>query len=124
MQSVECFDRINLFAIPINLFATSYDDSIYFQNVKQFKIKHCSDETLSKIPIQFSQLKEFESILDDNHSVVFLTFINENRMIEKLTFNAQFVFPFILDGRLLDMLPFLKNIIYTGYKKAFCFFFL
>ncbi|XP_055325047.1 uncharacterized protein LOC129579219 isoform X1 [Sitodiplosis mosellana] len=88
------------------------DSSIYLPNVKKFKYCYYErDVPASKIPFSFNHLEEFE-IKYVSTVEIFLTFINENRTIEKLTFDRYAVLSMIGTGQLQNMLPYLKDIIY------------
>lgn len=117
LQSIENLDLI------LTVFAGEMPQiqnySIYLQNVTKFKFSYYFPpeiliESIPKIPFLFSQLKEF--IFEDRNitSDVFLNFVLENRMIEKLTFRSRVVLKLIRTGQIQNALPSLKNIVYLG----------
>lgn len=67
------------------------------------------------MPFQFDQLKEFEikGFCRLEYSDFFLEFINDNRMIEKLSFDSPFVFILIESGQLKDALPHLNYVYFS-----------
>lgn len=95
-------------------------NSIHLKRVTTFKIEliehmfHGEIFTLQKIPITFSQLKEFmftRGPFSHRHNC-FLTFINENRLIENLFVDGLLVFGWFLTDKLQERFPFLKVIFF------------
>ncbi|XP_055322655.1 uncharacterized protein LOC129578327 [Sitodiplosis mosellana] len=104
-----------------------YNYCIHLSNVEKFKIRYVGDVYFAspKIPFSFNELKEFEIESNCTLPEFFITFINENPSIEKLTLTSIDLLKNVLrTGDLEAALPFLKDIILDDVidntKKKLC----
>lgn len=96
----------------------AYDNQIYLQNVTKFKIHYILPKSPPpKIPFLFNKLKEFEISNVYSHSDVLLPFINENRMIEKITICEISLLRLMMTDKLQETLSFLKDFIYMNWIR-------
>lgn len=106
-----------------------YDNSIHLKSVSSFQFNYSKywkveNGTMPKIPITFSQLKEFTfnttTCKTDEFGQGFLTFINENRLIERLCLMEDFfIFWWFFTDKLQEMLPSLKVLSFKGNFSAY-----
>lgn len=91
-----------------------YNSSLHFSNVKTFKIKYLNDANMPiptpRIPFSFSELKEFAITNFGNiYPDFFITFLNENPFMEKITLMNEYLLAEALLTGSLAALPFLKD---------------
>lgn len=96
----------------------AYDNQIYLQNVTKFKIDYILPKSPPpKIPFSFRKLKEIEIAGVYPHSDYLLPFINENRMIEKITICKISLFRLMMTDKLRETLSSLKDFIYMNWIR-------